>query len=92
MREKSDYDDFYIAGKEETKKQLQNAQVFVTAVEKYLTENSRDWVVEKSKQYYYDKISDKNYDAELLAQGIPAKQIRHYGFAFEGKKVLIGSL
>ena len=40
--EKSDYDDFYIAGKEETKKQLQNAQVFVTAVEKYLTENSRD--------------------------------------------------
>ena len=72
LREKSDYDDFYIAGKEETKKQLQNAQVFVTAVEKYLTENSRDWVVEKSKQYYYDKISDKNYDAELLAQGIPA--------------------
>lgn len=42
LREKSDYDDFYIAGKEETKKQLQNAQVFVTAVEKYLTENSRD--------------------------------------------------
>ena len=38
------------------------------------------------------QISDKNYDAELLAQGIPAKQIRHYGFAFEGKKVLIGSL
>ena len=42
LREKSDYDDFYIAGKEETKKQLQNAQVFVTAVEKYLKENSRD--------------------------------------------------
>ena len=38
------------------------------------------------------QISDKNYDAELLAQGIPVKQIRHYGFAFEGKKVLIGSL
>ena len=37
-------------------------------------------------------LSSKNYDAELLAQGIPAKQIRHYGFAFEGKKVLIGSL
>ena len=29
-------------------------------------------------------------DAELLLQGIPADRIRHYGFAFEGKKVLIG--
>lgn len=37
-----------------------------------------------------EQIADKNYDAELLAQGIPADRIRHYGFAFEGKKVLIG--
>lgn len=33
----------------------------------------------------------KNYDAELLARGIPKEKIRHYGFAFEGKNVLIGS-
>ena len=37
-----------------------------------------------------NQITEKNYDAELLAQGIPADRIRHYGFAFEGKKVLIG--
>ena len=37
-----------------------------------------------------DQITEKNYDAELLVQGIPADRIRHYGFAFEGKKVLIG--
>lgn len=37
-----------------------------------------------------DQITEKNYDAELLSQGIPAERIRHYGFAFEGKKVLIG--
>ena len=37
-----------------------------------------------------DQIAEKNYDAELLSQGIPAERIRHYGFAFEGKKVLIG--
>ena len=36
------------------------------------------------------QITEKNYDAELFAQGIPAERIRHYGFAFEGKKVLIG--
>ena len=37
-----------------------------------------------------DQIKEKNYDAELLLQGIPADRIRHYGFTFEGKKVLIG--
>ena len=37
-----------------------------------------------------DQITEKNYDAELLLQGIQADRIRHYGFAFEGKKVLIG--
>lgn len=36
------------------------------------------------------QIKEKNYDAELTARGIPKEQIRHYGFAFEGEKVLIG--
>ena len=37
------------------------------------------------------QIREKNYDADLLAKGIPAERIRHYGFAFKGKEVLIGS-
>ena len=37
-----------------------------------------------------EQIAEKNYDAELLSQGISPERIRHYGFAFEGKKVLIG--
>lgn len=36
------------------------------------------------------QIRDKNYDAELAARGIQKEKIRHYGFAFDGKKVLIG--
>ena len=32
----------------------------------------------------------KVYDGELLARGIPAERIRKFGFAFEGKQVLIG--
>ncbi len=35
------------------------------------------------------QIREKHYDAALLARGIPQERIRHYGFAFEGKKVLI---
>ena len=37
-----------------------------------------------------DQIIEKKYDAELLGLGITQERIRHYGFAFEGKKVLIG--
>ena len=37
------------------------------------------------------QIEEKNYDTELLARGIPKSKIRHYGFAFCGKKVLIGT-
>lgn len=36
------------------------------------------------------QIEDKGYDAELMARGIPEERIRHYGFVFDGKKVLIG--
>lgn len=36
------------------------------------------------------QIEEKNYDQELLDRGIAKENIFHYGFAFEGKKVLIG--
>lgn len=37
------------------------------------------------------QIEYKNYDAELISHGIVKEKIYHYGFAFEGKKVLIGA-
>lgn len=36
------------------------------------------------------QIEEKAYDTELTARGISRERIRHYGFAFAGKTVLIG--
>ena len=36
------------------------------------------------------QIDEKNYAAVLVEKGIPEAKIRKYGFAFEGKNVLIG--
>ena len=36
------------------------------------------------------QIEEKQYEETLIAKGIPKEKIRKYGFAFEGKTVLIG--
>ncbi len=46
--------------------------------------------LKETVQNALSQIEDKCYDTGLIVKGIAKERIRHYGFAFEGKNVLIG--
>lgn len=50
----------------------------------------RDKTIEDTVQAALQQIEDKNYEADLIARGVPKENIRKYGFAFQGKEVCIG--
>ena len=50
----------------------------------------KEKTLEETVEAALKQIEDKGYDAELVKRGVKRENIHHYGFAFKGKKVLIG--
>lgn len=46
--------------------------------------------LEETIQHALAQITERDYAASLRQKGVPETRIRKYGFAFEGKRVLIG--
>ena len=57
----------------------------------FKVKKSSEKTLEESVDAALKQIEEKKYDAELINAGVKKENIRHYGFAFEGKKVLIGT-
>ena len=51
----------------------------------------REKTMEETVENALKQIEEKQYEADLIARGIPKENIFKYGFAFRGKEVLIGN-
>ena len=57
---------------------------------KSITASYEERTLEETVKAALTQIEENNYDEKLLTLGVKKERILHYGFAFDGKEVLIG--
>ena len=59
-------------------------------IEFKVVRTNRGETLEEAVKAALQQIEEKQYEAVLRGRGIQTERIRKYGFAFEGRRVLIG--
>ena len=67
-----------------------NAEYPAIIIEFKVINKHKEDSLEETVQAALKQIEEKKYDIELIKRGVKKENIRHYGFAFRGREVLIG--
>ena len=68
-----------------------NGQLPAIIMEFKVFNSAKEKSLQKTVENALKQIKEKEYNTEFISRGISEERIHHYGFAFEGKKVLIGN-
>ena len=71
-------------------KDIKNKKLPAIVIEFKVYDSEDEKQLKDTVKAAYRQIEEKRYDDEIIQLGIEKDRIKHYGFAFEGKKVLIG--
>ncbi len=67
-----------------------NAEYPAIIIEFKVINKHKEDSLEETVRAALKQIEEKKYDIELIKRGVKKENIRHYGFAFRGREVLIG--
>ena len=68
-----------------------NGQLPAIIMEFKVFNSAKEKSLQETVENALKQIKEKEYNTEFISRGISEERIHHYGFAFEGKKVLIGN-